>query len=164
MPTVPEVDGTKDEQAVPPEDGAPPPPPAFDVVAVPPALVVAVLPFADDPPDEDPPDDCAGGAPPPPAGGGEESACVGTLSGSVPQDDDVVTPPVALGDTEQGIPCRLNAGSVGTWLRDRAAPGGSEAPGAEPAELLSCAYAGANAASPMVIAKIKRRLIALSIL
>jgi hypothetical protein len=37
---------------------------------------------------------------------------VGTLSGSLPQDDDVVTPPVALGDTEHG-PCGVNAGLVG---------------------------------------------------
>jgi hypothetical protein len=86
---------------------------------------------------------------------------VGTLSGSVPQDGDVVTPPVAFGDTEQGIPCRLNVGSVGAALPDCVVPG------TELAELPSCAWTGTNAASPPVIARtktrMKRRFIALSI-
>ena len=67
-PIVPDVDGTKDEQAVLFEDGAPLPPPAFDA-AVPADPVV--LPLPDDaPPDaeEEPlPDDCLGCAVPPPA-------------------------------------------------------------------------------------------------
>jgi len=50
----------------------------------------------------------------------------------VPQDEDVVTPPVALGDTEHG-PCGMNAGLVFPWPPEVAAPGvtvgDSETPG-----------------------------------
>lgn len=74
------------------------------------------------------------------------SVRVGTLSGSVPQDDDVVTPPVALSDTEQGIPFRLKAGSVGVTgpecapgVPGESVPGESGPPDAPLAELLSCA-------------------------
>lgn len=84
----------------------------------------------------------------------------------MPQDDDVVTPPVALGDTEHG-PFGVNAGSVGAWPPDGVAPGESEPPDVpltelELTELLFCACAGAKA-SPAEIARMKRRLIALSI-
>lgn len=44
------------------------------------------------------------------AAAGELSVWVGTLSGSVPHDEDVVTPPVELSDTEHGMPLRLRAG------------------------------------------------------
>ena len=112
MPTVPVVVG-RDEQAVLPEEDAPPPPPAFDVAAVPPALDAAVLLLEGDALGaDDPPDDGVGVTPP--DGFADPTVCVGTPSGSVPQDDDVVTPPVALGDTEHGIPCGLNAGLVCT--------------------------------------------------
>lgn len=39
----------------------------------------------------------------------------------MPQDEDVVTPPVALGDTEHG-PCGMNAGLVSLWPPEGAAP------------------------------------------
>lgn len=86
------------------EDGAPPP---LAVEAARPLFDVAVL----APPDDDALEDCAGAAALPLCGD-EESVRVGVLSGSVPQEEEVVTPPVALGDTEQGIPCRRSAGSV----------------------------------------------------
>jgi hypothetical protein len=66
-PTVPDVDGIEDEQAVLPEEGAPPPP-LFDA-AVPPDAVALLLPD-DEPPDADEeplPDDRADCAVPPPA-------------------------------------------------------------------------------------------------
>lgn len=68
-PTVPDVDGTKDEQAVLFEDGAPLPPPALDA-AVPADAAVLPLPDDDKAPDaaEEPlPDDCLDGPVPPPA-------------------------------------------------------------------------------------------------
>ena len=66
-PTVPDVDGSKDEHAVLLEDGAPLPPPAFDA-AVPPDPVVLLLPDGEPPDaDEEPlPDDCVDRAVPPP--------------------------------------------------------------------------------------------------
>jgi hypothetical protein len=66
-PTVPEVEGIKEEQAVLLEDGALLPPPAFNA-AVPPEAVVLLLP--DEPPDADEeplPDDFVDCAVPPPA-------------------------------------------------------------------------------------------------
>jgi hypothetical protein len=57
----------------------------------------------------------------------------------VPQDDDVVTPPVALGDTEQG-PSGVNAGLVSPWPPESVEPGvalgDSEPPGVVLADLL----------------------------
>jgi hypothetical protein len=55
---------------------------------------------------------------------------VGTSSGSLPQEEDVVTPPVAFGVTEHG-PRRPSAGSIG--FPDDAAPrdGALDGPAAE---------------------------------
>ena len=61
----------------------------------------------------------------------------------MPQDDDVVTPPVALGDTEHG-PCGVNAGLISPWAPEGVAPdaalgvalGDSEPPGVVLADLL----------------------------
>lgn len=83
---------------------------------------------------------------------------MGTLSGSVPHDEDVVTPPVELSDTEHGMPLRLRAGSVGA--ADEFAPGvggppdGPIEPGT-PAGLPVCAWA--CAVSPRIIVKTNRR-------
>jgi hypothetical protein len=138
----PLVVGTAEEQnaAVPAE--APPADPADDAALalwlveppVPPVDDVAV-PTADD----DPPDDCADCVVPPlPCGGeeDEESVCAGTSSGSVPQEEDVVTPPVSLGDTEHG-PCGVNAGSAGAAPPEGVAPGESVPPDTELTEFPS---------------------------
>jgi hypothetical protein len=96
-PVVPLVDGMPDEQSVVPPESVPPPPAA------------AAL---DDPVVEPPAEACGDGRPEPPACGGGASVWVGTARGSVPHDEDVVTPPVALSETEHGMPCSLKAGSV----------------------------------------------------
>jgi len=84
----------------------------------------------------------------------------------VPQEDDVVTPPVALGDTEHG-PCGVNAGSACRSLPEDAVPGvaicDGEPPTVEFAGFVLCASADPNAASPMMIARMKGRAITLSI-
>ena len=84
----------------------------------------------------------------------------------MPQEDDVVTPPVALGDTEHG-PCGMNAGLVSFWPPEVAAPGvtvgDSETLGVALEGLPRWALAGPNAASPKMTARMKWRFIALSI-
>jgi hypothetical protein len=120
-----------------PEDDPPPPlplplpPAAVDVVlaadvALPPCVVVFVVP---------PPEVCAAAAAVLAAllaWAGDASVLVGVSSGSLPQADDVVTPPVELSDTEHGMPCRRSAGSIP--LPDEAAPAGApDGPEIEPA-------------------------------
>jgi hypothetical protein len=83
---------------------------AVDVVPVPRAALLPAVPPAPclelcAPPVAEPPDDCADDP-------DEPIVSAGTSSGSVPQDEEVVTPPVALSETEHGIPKRLRAGLV----------------------------------------------------
>jgi hypothetical protein len=90
----------------------------------------------------------------------------GTSSGSLPQDEDVVTPPVALSETEHGMPRRLSAGSI--WLPDDAVPGACApgVPAIEPAAagdaagFVVCACAGARIMRAKIAAKMNKRFMA----
>lgn len=127
-----------------------------DVVAVPaaPAPCVIVPPALppedrdDVPPVAAPFDVCAE----PVTGSGAASVRAGTSSGSLPQDDDVVMPPVALSETEHGIPCSISTGLVGAVSPD-VAPGVMEEGDAGDAP---CAKAGPDAASQIAAGKMNK--------
>jgi hypothetical protein len=98
---------------------------------------------------------------------GETRVLAGTLSGSVVQDDDVVTPPVELSDTEHGIPGKSSAGFDRPVLRDDVPDGGDvpdgsvedgRAPGAGAPD---CANAG-SVVSHSVVVMMNSGFIALS--
>lgn len=128
---------------------------AVGVVPVPCAvLLLPAVPLAPAlvcvPPAADLPDAGAEDVAAPPVALDEPIVCVGTSSGSVPQDDEVVTPPVALSETEHGIPGRLRAGLATRGLAEALPPeadvpgvaaGEDKAPGAALPDVAVCACA-----------------------
>jgi hypothetical protein len=172
---------TVDEQEVALLDGLPPPPPDDAVVlavcdvetdvpcvAIPGVAPCVAAPLDDvDPPvTGEPPIGADGGGAEPLTWAGETMVCVGTASGSVPQDDDVVTPPVAFSDVAQGMSGRPVIGALRS--SDDAASGvdapispGTAVPGVPGVSV--CAHTGANTENHRIVASMNRRSIALSL-
>jgi hypothetical protein len=89
----------------------------------------------------------------------------GTSRGSLPQDEEVVMPPVALSETEHGMPRRFSAGSIS--FVGEFAPGDNGTPDrsavlADAAGVPVCPYVEPRVAKRMLIARTKRRTIAFS--
>jgi hypothetical protein len=184
----PPVVPTVDEQAVVPLDVLPPLPPDDDevlaVCEVEPFVPCAAVPCVDacDPPvTGEPPTGADGTGAVPLTWAGETMVWVGPARGSVPQDDDVVTPAVPFWETEQGMSGMPVIGSgmpvIGALRsRDEGAAPDVEAPVravGEPGALGAaspgvpgvsvCAGAGPKIASDRIVARMNRRSIAISL-
>src|SRR5690242_18249890 len=85
----------------------------------------------------------------------------GTSRGSLPQDDDVEMPPVALSATEHGMPRRLSAGSISFPDELAAVDGAPDGAVIEAAGLAVCACVDSRPARPRLIARTRLRMIAL---
>ena len=90
----------------------------------------------------------------------------GTSRGSLPQEDEVVMPPVALSETEQGMPRKFSAGSFSPPDEFPALGGTPGAvaigPGAVAAEIAVCACVDSKLARRRMIVRTNMRTTALS--